>query len=96
MSSCSVQFHALNTMECLEAYGRIKGWNVIADFSVGVFEWLGFSKETLEKIDMLDEYYCAGGRIHGAVKMAGVWKTAEKPFDRRRKEGKKNNEDSLN
>ena len=25
-------------------------------------------------------YYCAGGRIHGAVKMAGVWlipKTAE-------------------
>ena len=29
-------------------------------------------------------YYCAGGRIHGAVKMAGVWlipKTAEKPID---------------
>ena len=27
-------------------------------------------------------YYCAGGRIPGAVKMAGVWllpKTAEKP-----------------
>ena len=26
-------------------------------------------------------YYCAGGRIHGAVKMAGVWlipKTAER------------------
>ena len=44
-------------------------------------------------------YYCAGGRIPGAVKMAGVWllpKTAEKPTDRRRKEGKKNNEDSLN
>ena len=44
-------------------------------------------------------YYCAGGRISGAVKMAGVWllpKTAEKPPDRRRKEGKKNNEDSLN
>lgn len=34
-------------------------------------------------------YYCAGGRISGAVKMAGVWlipKDAEKPFDRRRKE----------
>ena len=31
-------------------------------------------------------YYCAGGRIHGAVKMAGVWlipKTAEKPIDGR-------------
>ena len=29
-------------------------------------------------------YYCAGGRIPGAVKMAGVWlipKTAEKPID---------------
>ena len=29
-------------------------------------------------------YYCAGGRISGAVKMAGVWlipKTAEKPID---------------
>ena len=45
------------------------------------------------------DYYCAGGRIPGAVKMAGVWllpKTAEKPTDRRRKEGKKNNENSLN
>ena len=44
-------------------------------------------------------YYCAGGRIPGAVKMAGVWllpKTAEKPTDRRRKEVKKNNENSLN
>ena len=31
-------------------------------------------------------YYCAGGRISGAVKMAGVWlipKTAEKPIDGR-------------
>ena len=31
-------------------------------------------------------YYCAGGRIPGAVKMAGVWlipKNAEKPTDRR-------------
>ena len=33
-------------------------------------------------------YYCAGGRIPGAVKMAGVWllpKTAEKPLDGRTK-----------
>ena len=33
-------------------------------------------------------YYCAAGRIPGAVKMAGVWlipKNAEKPTDRRRK-----------
>ena len=33
-------------------------------------------------------YYCADGRIPGAVKMAGVWlipKEAEKPIDRRRK-----------
>ena len=34
------------------------------------------------------DYYCAGGRILGAVKMAGVWlipKTAEKPVDMRTK-----------
>ena len=33
-------------------------------------------------------YYCAGGRIPSAVKMAGVWlipKEAERPVDRRYK-----------
>lgn len=33
-------------------------------------------------------YYCAGGRIPGAVKMATIWlipKDAEKPSDRRRR-----------
>ena len=33
------------------------------------------------------DYYCAGGRILGAVKMAGVWllpKTAEKPMEDRK------------
>lgn len=33
-------------------------------------------------------YYCTGGRIPGAVKMAGVWlipKEVEKPVDRRYK-----------
>ena len=33
-------------------------------------------------------YYCAGGRIPGAVKMAGVWllpTDTAKPVDRRRK-----------
>ena len=36
-------------------------------------------------------YYCAGGGISGAVKMAGVWlipKNAEKPIDGRTKQGK--------
>lgn len=36
-------------------------------------------------------YYCAEGRIPGAVKMATLWlipKTAKKPVDRRRKEMK--------
>ena len=36
-------------------------------------------------------YYCAGGRIPGAVKMAGVWlilKNTEKPIDGRTKQGK--------
>ena len=34
-------------------------------------------------------YYCAAGRISGAVKMAGVWlipKNAEKPIDGRTKQ----------
>ena len=36
-------------------------------------------------------YYCAGGRIPGAVKMATIWlipKDAEKPVDMRTKQGK--------
>ena len=36
-------------------------------------------------------YYCAGGRIPGAVKTAGVWlipKAAEKPIDGRTKQGR--------
>ena len=36
-------------------------------------------------------YYCAGGRIPGAVKMANIWlipKDAEKPVDRRLKKSK--------
>ena len=37
-------------------------------------------------------YYCAGGRIPGAVKMAGVWlipREAQKPLDKRYKGNKK-------
>ena len=37
------------------------------------------------------KYYCAGGRIPGAMKMAGVWlipKNAEKPIDGRTKQGR--------
>jgi len=36
-------------------------------------------------------YYCAGGRISGAVKMATIWlipKDADKPIDGRTKQGK--------
>lgn len=36
-------------------------------------------------------YYCAAGRIPGAIKMATIWlipKTAEKPIDGRTKKGK--------
>lgn len=36
-------------------------------------------------------YYCAGGRIPGAEKMATIWlipKDAEKPIDGRTKQGK--------
>ena len=40
-------------------------------------------------------YYCAAGRIPGAVKMAGVWllpKTAEKLLDMRTTQGRQQNE----
>ena len=40
----------MNAIECLEAYRKIEGWKVIADFSVGGFEWLGFSRETPNKM----------------------------------------------
>ena len=46
-------------------------------------------KETAEKWGVTPRrvnYYCAGGRIPGALKMAGVWlipKTAKKPIDGR-------------
>ena len=51
-------------------------------------------KETAEKWGVTPRrvnYYCSGGRIFGAVKMAGVWlisKIAEKPIDGRTKQGK--------
>ena len=40
-------------------------------------------------------YYCAAGRIPGAVKMAGVWlltKIEEKPLDMRTTQGRQQNE----
>ena len=40
-------------------------------------------------------YYCVGGRIPGAVKMATIWlipKDAEKPVDMRTKQGRQRNE----
>lgn len=51
-------------------------------------------KEAAEKWGVTSRrvnYYCAGGRIPGAVKMAGVWlipKDAEKPVDGRTKQGR--------
>lgn len=40
-------------------------------------------------------YYCAEGRIPGAMKMTTIWlfpKTAEKPMDMRTKQGRQRNE----
>ena len=51
-------------------------------------------KEAAEKLGVTPRrvnYYCAAGRIPGAVKMAGVWlipQNAEKPIDGRTKQGK--------
>lgn len=53
-------------------------------------------KEAAEKCGVARRrvnYYCAGRRISGAVKMAGVWlipKDAEKPVDMRTKRGREN------
>ena len=52
-------------------------------------------KETAEKWGVAPRrvnYYCAGERVPGAVKMATIWmipKDAEKPADRRFKNTKK-------
>lgn len=35
----------MNIKECLEAYKKIEGWSIVANFSVGGFEWLGFLKK---------------------------------------------------
>lgn len=40
----------MNIKECLEAYKKIEGWSIVANFSVGGFEWLGFSKEKTNKL----------------------------------------------
>ena len=51
-------------------------------------------KEASEKWGVMPRrvnYYCAGGRIPGAVKIATIWlipKDAEKPRDRRTRDGK--------
>ena len=36
--------------DCEEAYERIEGWQMATSFSVGGFEWLGFSKEQPNKM----------------------------------------------
>ena len=52
-------------------------------------------KETAEKWGVAPHrinYYCAGERVPGAVKMAGVWlipREAQKPLDKRYKGNKK-------
>ena len=52
-------------------------------------------KETAEKWGVAPSrvnYYCAGERVPGAVKMAGVWlipREAQKPLDKRYKGNKK-------
>lgn len=40
----------MNSRESLEAIKKIDGWDVVADFSVGGFEWLGFSKKEPNKL----------------------------------------------
>ena len=52
---------------------------------------VGLDARATMDLDATINYYCAGGRIPGAVKMAGVWlipKNAEKPIDGRTKQGK--------
>lgn len=40
----------MNYADCMKAYENIDEWQVITSFSVGDFEWLGFSKEQPNKM----------------------------------------------
>lgn len=40
----------MNEIECIEAYKKVNGWELVTSFSVGGFEWLGFSKEKPNKM----------------------------------------------
>lgn len=40
----------MNSIESLEALKKIDDWDIITNFSVGGFEWLGFSKEEPNKL----------------------------------------------
>lgn len=40
----------MNDTDCIETFKKIKGWELVSSFSVGGFEWLGFSKEKPNKM----------------------------------------------
>ena len=82
---------------CNNVFDAPPAWeDITAQVAINrVYNFLNQSK-TAEKWGVTPRrvnYYCAGGRIPGAVKMAGVWllpKTAEKPIDGRRRKHDEN------
>lgn len=45
--------YMISEKESIEALKKIDGWEIIANFSVGGFEWLGFSKEQPKKLILI-------------------------------------------
>ena len=83
-------------MSILSSENAVRLNFIIHIMFLALFEIMDYMtlKEAAEKWGVTPRrvnYYCAAGRIPGAVKMAGVWlipKTAEKPIDGRTKQGR--------
>ena len=71
---------------------RLLCWkNRVTNFQFVEFKKFNMKCE-IERMEIIYTFYCAGGRIPGAVKMAGVWlipREAQKPLDKRYKGNKK-------
>lgn len=62
----------MNEIECIEAYKKVNGWKLVTSFSVGGFEWLGFSKEKPNKMICISSQKttilnCDSGKIEECV-----------------------------
>lgn len=61
-----------NIEDCIDAYKNINGWEIVASFSVGGFEWLGFSEEQPNKMTCISSHKttivnCDSGKMEECV-----------------------------